>query len=133
MAEWLTLEVFDGVGAAWAWRDRNADVMTAAAVTAGALFWEWHEHPYGVALEVAFRSDNALELFRTSPAVRAALDRAPDPVSGVLVYRGRGGGSGAAVRRGPRPRVGAGALALPEPDGATATADDPVLLLLTPS
>ena len=76
--------------------DDDPDVLVAAAIAAGAVYWEWHEYAFGVALEVCFRTDAALEAFRTLPAVRAALERAPDPLRGVLVYRGRGGGSGAA-------------------------------------
>ena len=51
-----------------------------------------------------------------SPAsVQAALDAVPDPVNGLLVYRGRGGGAGSASPRRPRPSAGAGAISLPEP------------------
>lgn len=113
--QWLTVEVFDGESAAWAWRDRHADQVVTAALSAGARSWEWHEHRFGVAFEVAFRSEDALEAFRSHPALLAALDAAPDRLNGVLVYRGRGGGAGAGVPRRPRPRPSAGALALPEP------------------
>jgi hypothetical protein len=47
--------------------------------------------------------------------VQAALDAVPDPVNGLLVYRGRGGGAGARRPRRPKPSAGAGALELPEP------------------
>jgi hypothetical protein len=113
--KWLTLEVFDSDAAAWSWRDRHADVLVGAAIGTGARYWEWHEHPYGVALEVCFPDDTAIDAFRASPAVRAALERAPDPVCGVLVYRGRGGGSGSSIPRRPRPRPSAGTIALPDP------------------
>lgn len=33
--EWLTIEVFDEVHAAWLWRDRHADSIVSAAVSAG--------------------------------------------------------------------------------------------------
>jgi hypothetical protein len=49
--------------------------------------------------------------------VQAALDAVPDPVNGLLVYRGRGGGAGSVSPRKPRPSAGAGAMALPEPGG----------------
>src|SRR6266536_922510 len=65
---------------------------------------------------VAFDKDVQWEVFRDLPSVRAALDAVPDPVNGLLVYRGRGGGAGASSRRRPRPHAGAGALALPEPE-----------------
>ncbi len=113
--EWLTIEVFDEASAAWLWRDRHADAIVAAALTVGARYWEWHEHRYGVAFEVCLPDDAAVERFRALAAVRAALELAPDPVNGVLVYRGRGGVSGAGARRRPRPNAGAGAMALPEP------------------
>ena len=55
------------------------------------------------------------ELFRELPAVRSALEGAPDPVNGLIVYRGRGGGSGPRKPRKPRPAPGASAMALSEP------------------
>jgi hypothetical protein len=55
--------------------------------------------------------------------VQAALDAVPDPVNGLLVYRGRGGGAGSVSPRRPRPGAGAGAMALPEPG------DEPVARL----
>jgi hypothetical protein len=48
--------------------------------------------------------------------VRAALDAVPDPVNGLLIYRGRGGTSAAGKPRRPRPAPSATAVALPEPD-----------------
>jgi hypothetical protein len=39
----------------------------------------------------------------------------PDPVNGLLVYRGRGGAAGASSPRHPRPVPSAGAVSLPEP------------------
>lgn len=120
--EWVTIEVFDEDSAAWVWRDRFSDVLIGAAISAGASYWEWHEHRYGVALEVCLPDDEAVEVFRNLSAVRAALEMAPDPINGVVVYRGRGGGAGAAVPRRPRPHAGAGAVALPEP-----TYDDDLL------
>jgi hypothetical protein len=68
-----------------------------------------------VVFEVAFGTDTRWEDFRGLAAVRAALDAVPDPVNGLLVYRGRGGGAGALAPRRPRPAAGAGAMALPEP------------------
>lgn len=118
--EWLTIEVFDADAAAWAWRDRHGQDLVSLALSTAATYWEWHEHRYGVALEVCFRDEDARELFRRLAAVRAALELAPDPVSGVLVYRGRGGGAGSAARLGPRPFRGEGAHALPVP------VDDPL-------
>ena len=65
--------------------------------------------------EVEFGEDARWEAFRGLAAVQAALDAVPDPVNGLLVYRGRGGGAGASSPRRPRPAAGAGAMALPEP------------------
>jgi len=84
-------------------------------VTNGALYWEWHEFQYGVIFEVCFRDDEQWEAFRALPAVRAALDGVPDPVNGLLVYRGRGGAAGSRKPRKPRPAPGAAALELAEP------------------
>ena len=90
-------------------------MLTESAVTAGATGWEWHEHRWGVVFEVEFGEDSRWEAFRAIVAVQAALDAVPDPVNGLLVYRGRGGGAGASSPRRPRPAAGAGAMALPEP------------------
>jgi hypothetical protein len=68
-----------------------------------------------VILEIAFTADADWARFRALPAVQAALDAVPDPVNGLLVYRGRGGSSGRAVPRRPKPKLGGGAAALPTP------------------
>ncbi len=115
MAEWLTVEVLDGGEPASSWRRAHEDGLVEAAITQGARYWEWHDTRWGVVLEVVFDDDDRLERFRALPAVRAALDAVPDPLAGLLVYRGRGGGAGARVPRRPRPRPVAGAAALPEP------------------
>ena len=109
MAEWLSIEVFDGEFPASSWRDSYGESLTEAAVTNGALDWVWHEHRWGLVFEVEFTDDADIDSFRELPAVRAALDAVPDPVNGLLVYRGRGGGSGSRVPRRPRPHLGAGA------------------------
>ncbi len=114
---WITVEVFDADGrsaAEWerAWHDR----IVEAALTGGARFWDEHDHRWGVVLEFAFADERARDRFRTAPVVRAALDAAPDPVNGVLVYPHRGGGSGSRQPRRPRPLVQGGAAALPAPD-----------------
>jgi hypothetical protein len=43
------------------------------------------------------------------------LDGVPDPVNGLLVYRGRGGGAGDRTPRKPKPAPGTGTVSLPEP------------------
>ncbi|MDP5185405.1 hypothetical protein QOZ88_22455 [Blastococcus sp. BMG 814] len=82
----------------------------------GARFWDEHEHRWGVVCEFAFDEESRRDGFHDSPAVRAALDAAPDPVNGVLVYPHRGGGSGSRQPRRPRPLRGGGTAALPPPD-----------------
>jgi hypothetical protein len=113
--EWLAIEVSDAEIPASAWRRAYEDSLSEAALTHGVDTWEWHTTRWGVVLELGFDSDEHLERFRQLPAVRAALDAVPDPVSGLLVYRGRGGGAGAGVPRHPRPRPVAGAAARPVP------------------
>ena len=104
MAEWWSIEVFhSGKLPATRWKDAYEDQLTEAALTNGALYWEWHEFQYGVIFEVCFRDDEQWEAFRALPAVRAALDGVPDPVNGLLVYRGRGGAAGSRKPRKPRP------------------------------
>ena len=115
MAEWWSIEVFHADQSARRWKDSYEDALIEAALANGALNWAWHEHRTGVVLEVEFGDDAAWEAYRNLPAVRAALDAAPDPVNGLIVYRGRGGASGSRWprRRGPKPS--ADALARPEP------------------
>jgi hypothetical protein len=115
MAGWWSIEVFHGGSSARLWQDTYSNTLVEAAVTRGATSWEWHEHRWGVVLEVEFGEDAQWENFRNLPAVQAALDAVPDPVNGLLVYRGRGGGAGSVSPRRPRPVAGAGAVALPEP------------------
>jgi hypothetical protein len=113
--EWLAIEVFDAEFPASRWRRAHEDFLTEAAFTHGASVVDWHVTRWGVVLELCFDSDEQLERYRALPAVRAALDAVPDPVQGLVVYRGHGGGAGAWVPRRPRPVPVAGAAALPEP------------------
>ncbi len=116
MAEWWSVEVFDSeVQAALTWKDAYRTRLVESAITSGAVEWVWTEHRHGVVFEVCFPDEARWEAFRALPGVQAALDAVPDPVNGLIVYRGRGGGSGASRPRRPRPSAGAGALALPEP------------------
>ncbi len=114
--EWWSIEVFHGTLSAARWQDAHSSSLIESAISNGAVDWAWHRHRWGVVFEVAFRDDAQWEVFRSLPSVRAALDAVPDPVNGLLVYRGRGGGAGRFARRRPRPHAGAGAMALPEPD-----------------
>jgi hypothetical protein len=116
MAQWWAIEVFDSaVQAALRWRDSYSQSLITSAITSGAVEWGWSQHQSGVVFEVCFADEDQWERFRALPVVRSALDAVPDPVNGLLVYRGRGGGSGARRPRRPRPSAGAGAIELPEP------------------
>ena len=116
MAEWWSIEIFDSqIQAALRWKDSYRDQIVQAAITSGAEDWQWVEHKAGVVFEVSFADEDSWERFRARPGVQAALDGAPDPVSGVLVYRGRGGTAGSRQPKRPKPSAGAGALELPEP------------------
>jgi hypothetical protein len=116
MAEWWSIEVFSGDKLpASGWRYAYEDELTEAAITNGALYYEWHDTEYGVIFEVLFPGDREWESFRGLPAVSAALDGVPDPVNGLLIYRGRGGAAGGTKPRKPKPAPGAAALELEEP------------------
>src|SRR3954469_14991144 len=111
----MSFEVFDGEFSAANWAAAHGDAITEAALQGGARNWEWHTHSWGVIFEVEFDDDEAWDRFRDSPAVIAALDAVPDPVHGLLIYRGRGGSSSRPEPRRPKPLTGAGAAALPIP------------------
>jgi len=116
MAEWWSIEVFSGDKLpASGWRYAYEDDLTEAAITHGAMYYEWHDTEYGVIFEVLFRDDEQWEAFRALPAVRAALDGVPDPVNGLIIYRGRGGAAGSRTPRKPKPAPSAAALELEEP------------------
>ena len=115
MAEYWSIEIFDAELPASRWRESYSAALTEAAISHGAVDWNWIQSRWGVVYEVSFTDDAQWEAFRALPAVRAALDAVPDPVNGLLVYRGRGGASGASSPRRPRPAPSAAAVALPEP------------------
>ncbi len=115
---WWSIEVLDGPGKpSLHWRQAYENALTEAAITNGAYDWQWHQHSWGVLFEIAFASDERWHVYRTLPAVRAALDAVPDPVNGLLVYPGRGGSTGNSRPRQPRPVTGAGSATVPhEPE-----------------
>ncbi len=115
VAVWYSLEVFDGVSSALGWAETWTDTLIGTALGCGATDWSWHQHPWGVVLEICLEDETAWESFRDNPAIKAALDAVPDPLTGLLVYRGRGGSSGDVTPRRPRPLVGSGSAALPLP------------------
>jgi hypothetical protein len=121
---WWSNEVFDGPrGSARSWRDAHGAALVEAAITNGAREWEWHHHSWGVLFEVGFADEDRGKAYRDLPAVLAALDSSPDPVNGVLVYRGRGGSSGRVEPRRPLPIVAGGAAEAPR--------DEPVFISLS--
>ena len=117
MAEWWSIEVLHGDFSAFLWQEQHDSVLIEAALTNGAVDGSWHAGSWGVVFEVAFETEEQWQAFRDLPAVRAALDAVPDPVNGLLVYRGRGGGADARKPRKPKPAPAASAVSLPEPQG----------------
>jgi hypothetical protein len=114
--QWFSIEVFDGSYAASLWAESVGDSLTESALGFGAMNWSWHAHTWGVVFEVRFGDEASWDRWRESPAMVAALDAVPDPVSGLILYKGRGGSSGRVEPRRPRPLSGSGAAALPLPD-----------------
>lgn len=115
MSAWYSIEVFDGATSASVWAEAYRDALMETAITSGASDWSWHRHTWGVVFEVSFADEQAWESYANLPVVRAALDAVPDPVTGLIVYRGRGGSSGSPFPRKPRPLTGSGSAALPLP------------------
>jgi hypothetical protein len=115
MAVWFSIEVLDGASSASLWSEAHGDALVEAAFLSGATDWNWHRHTWGVVLELAFDEDEAWDRFRALPSVGAALDAVPDPLTGLIVYRGRGGSAGTWEPRRPRPMVGSGSASLPIP------------------
>jgi hypothetical protein len=113
-ADWWSVEVLDAQSSASSWRDANEYALVESAVTNGALMWEWHVHSWGLVFEISFRDEAQWETWHRLPGVQAVLDAVPDPISGLLVHRGRGGTSGWYVPRHPRPAPSAAAVELSE-------------------
>jgi len=116
MAEWFSIEVTNGASSARLWAESALDLLVDEAISGGASEWAIHYLSWGCVLELEFPDEAAFELFRNRPSVVAVLDRVPDPVSGLLVHRGRGGSSGSRRPRGPLPMRGSDAAELPIPD-----------------
>jgi hypothetical protein len=112
----MSIEVFDAdFYPAASWADAHGDGLVEAALSEGAVDWNWHPTSWGIVFEVAFDDEEAWDRFRELLAVKAALDLVPNPVSGVLIYRGRGGSAGTTKGRRPKPLIGSGSAALPLP------------------
>jgi hypothetical protein len=112
----VSIEVFDGAFGGQSWADAHGDSLIEAALAHGATEWNWDRLRWGVVLELSFVDEQSWERFRFHPSVQAALDAVPDPISGLIIYKGRGGSSGASRPRRPRPAAGAGAIALSIPE-----------------
>jgi hypothetical protein len=112
---WMSIEVFDGIFSAGSWQDAWGDRLVENALFSGATDWNWHRTNWGVIFDVAFADEEAWERYRSSLGVTVALDAVPDPVSGLIVYKGRGGNSGSRTPRKPRPLIGSGTMSLPLP------------------
>jgi hypothetical protein len=115
MSAWFSIEVLDGIVSASVWSEAHGDALIESAFLTGATDWNWHRHTWGVVLELNFDDESAWDRFRNATAVQAALEAVPDPVSGLIMYRGRGGSSGTVEPRRPKPLVGSGSAALPLP------------------
>ena len=94
MAEWWSIEVLHGEVSAFRSQEQHDSALIEAALTNGVRDGAWHADRWGVVFEVLFDIEQQWEAFRSLPVVRAALDAVPDPVNGLLIYRGRGGGAG---------------------------------------
>lgn len=121
VAEWWSIEVLHGDVSAFRWQEQHDSALIEAALTNGVRDGTWHADRWGVVFEVLFDTEDRWEAFRGLPVVRAALDAVPDPVNGLLIYRGRGGGAGTREPRRPKPAPGSAAVSLPGP------ADEPYL------
>jgi hypothetical protein len=110
-----TIEVLNGQFSASWWAQSHREALIEAAITNRSHGWQWVDREWGVVLELEFPDESDWLRFRSTLAVQAALDAAPDPVHGVHTYRGPGGSSGVGEPHRPRPRPAAGAAALPQP------------------
>jgi hypothetical protein len=99
MPVWFSVEVLDGASSASIWSEAYGDALVESAILSGATEWNWHRHTWGVVLELAFEEELSWDLFRSLLSVQAALDAVPDPVTGLIVYRGRGGSAGTSEPR----------------------------------
>jgi hypothetical protein len=113
---WMSIEIFDGAtSSAGSWQEAWGDALVENAIVSGATDWNWHRGSFGVIFEVAFDDEEAWDAYRASLGVEVALSAVPDPVRGLIVYKGRGGSSGTRKPRKPRPLIGSGAATLPLP------------------
>jgi len=119
----MSLEVLDAGTSAESWWAGYGDTLIAFAHEFGAQEWHVRSFGWGVAIELAFRTEKLWDAFLTAPGVQAILDAIPDPVNGLIIQRGWGGTSGTRFPRKPKPIVGSGAAELPVPTEEGALAD----------
>ncbi|WP_432888288.1 hypothetical protein ACQPYH_07195 [Kribbella sp. CA-245084] len=116
MADWWSAEVLDGAdSSASKWWHIYGEVLTAAAIGHGIEEWNLIDLEHLVVFEVGFRAATDWSAFRRLGGVESALDAVPDPVNGLIVYRGRGGTSGSSQMRRSGPHGGGDSMALPLP------------------
>lgn len=115
MAWWMSVEIFDGAFPARVWADAHQDSLAETALTNGALDWEIKRTGDSVVFEVAFATEAQWLAFRQLEPVQNALRTAPDPLAGVIIYRGRSTDLGTLAPRKPKPRIGTGSGALTLP------------------
>lgn len=112
----MSIEVLDGSYGASMWQSAYGDDLVDAAVEEGLIDWQWQPHTWGVVLELEFEDESGWERFMQHPSVSNALSDVPDPLTGLIYYRGWGGRSGCEEPRKPKPLAGGGAAALPLPN-----------------
>jgi hypothetical protein len=115
VAEWWSIEVLHGEVSAFRWQEQHDSALIETALTNRVRDGAWHADRWGVVFEVLFDTEEQWDAFRSLPVVRAVLDAVPDPVNGLLIYRGGGGGAGAREPRRPAPAPGSAAVSLPGP------------------
>src|SRR5687767_5814573 len=104
MSCWMSIEIFNGPYAARLWADAHGDPLLGAAMSTGAVDWDLKRTAWGVVIEVEFRTEADWEQFKLTDAFLNALNTAPDPQGGVLIYRGRSLDSGNPTSRKPKPK-----------------------------
>jgi hypothetical protein len=111
----IAIEILDAAFPASSWQRAWGDALTTSAMEWSGLDWQWREFTWGLLFMVAFPTEAEYEEWRRLPAVIAALDAVPDPVSGLIFHRGWGGTSGSGEPRRGKPLTGAGGAEVPEP------------------
>jgi hypothetical protein len=111
----MSIEIFNGAYAAQLWAETHVDTFIEAAIVHGAIDWDRKKTAWGIAIEIEFESEKMWKEFRHADAVRSLLKNTPDPVNGVLIYRGRSLDGGSSARRRKKPKSGSGGAAVSLP------------------